>query len=81
MKKTVILRLDDETYHLFKRLAKGENLSLSNFIETATRRYIENVVFTGELETAEIDADKFLSKCIRRGHRDSVARRGQFVKA
>lgn len=80
MSKTVTLRLDDETYRLFHRLAKDDNRPLSNFIETATKRYIEQCEFADEFEMAEIKANKQLNSTIRRGHRDAAARRGRFVE-
>mgnify|MGYP001616814936 FL=1 len=79
MPKTVTLRLDDDTYRLFQRLAKDDNRPLSNFIETATKRYIEQSEFADEFEMAEIKGNKALNQSIRRGHRDAAARRGRFV--
>jgi hypothetical protein len=66
MPETATLRLDD-------------NRPLSNFIETATKRYIEQSRFADEFETAEIKDNKALNKSIRRGHRDAAGERGHFV--
>ena len=41
MSKTVTLRLDDKVYERFKNLAADDNRPLSNYIETAALRFIE----------------------------------------
>ena len=41
MPKTVTLRIDDKLLDRLKHHANMENRSISNFIETATLRYIE----------------------------------------
>ena len=41
MAKTVTLRIDDDLLKRIKSHAKDENRSLSNFIETATLKYME----------------------------------------
>lgn len=79
MPKTVSLRLDDDSYRLFQRAAKDDNRPLSNFIETATKRYIEQRELTDESESAEIKSNKSLNQSIRRGHSEAAARRGRFV--
>ncbi len=40
MSKTVTLRLDDDIYSQFRRLAEEDHRTLSNFIITSTKRYI-----------------------------------------
>ena len=68
MSKTVTLRLDDEIYRTIKTLAEQENRNLSNFIETATLRYI-----------SEIESNEGLKKAITKGVADYKAGRGEFV--
>ena len=48
MSKTVTLRLEENTYEKFKRLAESDNRTMSNFIETSVLRYIENNTFVDE---------------------------------
>ncbi len=79
MSKTVTLRLSDEAYHLFRQSAESDNRPLSNFIETATKRYIEQSELADQAETAEICRDTRLDRSIRRGHADARAKRGRFV--
>ena len=79
MSKTVTLRLSDDIYRLFRQSAESDNRPLSNFIETATRRYIEQSELTDEAETADIVHDTRLDRSIRRGHADALRKRGRFV--
>lgn len=72
MSKTVTLRLSDDVYHMFRRSAENDNRPLSNFIETATLRYIHESELVDESEMAEIRGNAALNRSIRRGH--SVAR-------
>ena len=70
MSKTVTIRLDDEKYELFKKFAQMDNRAISNFIETATSRYIEQISYADEFEMAEIDANEELQKSLKSGHDD-----------
>ena len=40
MSRTVTLRLDDDVYNQFRRLAEEDHRTLSNFIITSTKRYM-----------------------------------------
>jgi predicted transcriptional regulator len=79
MPKTITLRLDDDRYEIFKRLAEQENRPISNFIETATLRYIQSVEYADEFEMAEIKANKDLNECLQRGIVDARSGRGYFL--
>jgi len=80
MPKTVTLRLSDDTYGLFRRFAEGDNRPLSNFIETATKRYIEENEFVDEFEMAEIRSNESLNFSINKGLRDAKLKKGRFVE-
>ena len=80
MAKTVTLRIDDKLLERFKTHAKEENRTLSNFIETAALRYVENVELIDEFEMKEILSNADLLKSLRKGNEDAKNRRGQFVK-
>lgn len=80
MPKTVTLRLSEDTYGLFRRFAEGDNRPLSNFIETATKRYIEENEFVDEFEMAEIRSNESLDLSISKGHRDAKLKKGRFVE-
>jgi predicted transcriptional regulator len=79
MSKTVTLRLSDDVYQLFRQSAESDNRPLSNFIETATKRFIEQSELADEAEMADIRGNAALNRRIRRGHADARAKRGRFV--
>jgi len=79
MSKTITLRLDESRYGMFKNLAKLENRPISNFIETATLRYIESTEFADEFEMDEIRQNKNLNESLKRGLIDAKKNRGRFV--
>jgi hypothetical protein len=79
MSKTVTLRLSDDVYQLFRQSAESDNRPLSNFIETATRRFIEQSELADESEMAEIRGNAVLNRSIRRGQSDASGKRGRFV--
>jgi predicted transcriptional regulator len=79
MSKTITLRLDHAKYNKFKHLAEQENRPLSNFIETATLRYIESIEYADEFEMAEIRKNKSLNESLKRGIADARSNRGRFV--
>ena len=79
MSKTVTLRLSDDVYQLFRQFADSDNRPLSNFIETATRRFIEQSELADESEMAGIRGDAALNQSLRRGHADASSKRGRFV--
>ena len=79
MSKTVTLRLSDDIYRLFRQSAENDNRPLSNFIETATKRFIEQSELVDESEMAEIRGNAALERSIRRGQADARSKRGRFV--
>ncbi len=70
MPKTITIRLADERYELFKKFAEMDNRTISNFIETATSRYIEQIKYADEFEMAEINSNEDLQKSLKRGRTD-----------
>ncbi|KFO68413.1 CopG family transcriptional regulator [Smithella sp. SCADC] len=80
MPRVVTLRLNDDVYHLFDSYAKDDNRTLSNFIETAARRYIEqNIEYADEYEMDEIKNNTKLNDSIKRGVKDAKNKKGRFV--
>jgi predicted transcriptional regulator len=79
MSKTVTLRLDDPVYRLFKDVAEREHRPLSNFIETAVLRFMQEHETVDEFEMAEIRGNVKLNQSLKRGHQDAKRRRGSFV--
>ena len=79
MSKTVTLRLDDKNYEIIKQHAQADNRPLSNYIETATLKYIEEIDFVDDYEMEQILNDKVLVESLRRGSADAANKKGQFV--
>ena len=79
MSKTVTLRLDDTVYRLFRAVAERENRPISNFIETAVLRFVQDNETVDEFEMTEIRANTGLNQSLKRGYLDVKHRRGSFV--
>jgi len=79
MSKIVTLRLNEQIYNKFKGLARQDNRSLSNFIETAVLRYIEQIEYADEFEMAEINGNEELNRSLKNGISDAEAKQGRFV--
>jgi predicted transcriptional regulator len=79
MSKTVTLRLDDRLYRVFRSIAERENRPLSNFIETAVLRFVEEHQVVDEFEMEEIKGNQALNRALKRGIRDAKHGRGVFV--
>ena len=79
MSRTVTLRLKDSVYERLRTLAEGDNRSLSNFIETATLRYLDQEEQVDEFEMKEIRGNQPLNESITRGLNDAKERRGRYV--
>jgi predicted transcriptional regulator len=79
MPKTVTLRIDDKLLDRFRHHAEMENRSISNFIETATLRYIEESELIEDFEMSEILNNDNLLKRLKKGSDDARKKRGRFV--
>ena len=79
MSKTVTLRLDDTVYQLFRGVAERENRPISNFIETAVLRFVQDYESVDEFEMGEIRANTGLNQSLKRGYLDAKHRHGSFV--
>lgn len=77
--KTITLRLDDPTYKLFLQFALADNRPISNMIETAAKKHLEECFFAGETEMRGIREDKSLVSRLKKGSRAAKARSGRFV--
>ena len=79
MSKTITMRLDDEAYRLFRTYAERDNRPLSNFIETAAKRFIAENDLADTYEMSEIRGNAPLNASLKRGIKDAKAGRGSFV--
>jgi len=80
MHKTVTLRLKDDVYKIFSQMAKAENRSLSNLIETAALNNIREQQFVDDVEMAEILSNKDLLARLNEGSDESRQLKGRFVE-
>ena len=80
MPKVVTLRLNDDVYHLFSHYAKDDNRTLSNFIETAAKKYIEqNIENVDEYEMNDIKNNASLNESLKRGYKDAKNKKGHYL--
>ena len=79
MTRTVSMRIDENLYNSLSILAKAENRSISNLIETATMRYIEEVEHVDEFEMESIQSNEDLLARLEKGISDAHNQRGRFV--
>ena len=80
MSKTITLRLSDENYNKYKRLAERDNRPISNFIETAVKRFIEHNIYVDEFEMEEIRNNAELTKSLKKGLSDMKSKKGRLVE-
>ena len=80
MHKTVTLRLKDDVYKIFAQMAKAENRSLSNLIETAALKNIRERQFVDDIELAEILSNEELLKRLKEGSSEARELKGRFVE-
>jgi hypothetical protein len=80
MTKVITMRIDESILEKFSQFAKIENRSLSNFIETATLKYINDIEYTDDFETKDILNDKALISKLKKGSKDAKSMRGRFVE-
>ena len=79
MSKTVTLRLDDKSYNIIKQHAIADNRPLSNYIETATLKYIEEIDYVDDFEMENILNDENLLLSLKKGSADAAAKKGKFI--
>ena len=79
MSRTVTLRLPDEVYRLFDRCAKADHRPISNLIQTAAVRHLEEAALVSPAEMREIAGNGPLVRKLRRGSTAARERRGRMV--
>jgi predicted CopG family antitoxin len=80
MSKTITLRVKDEIYNIFLEIAKAENRSISNLIETAALTKIREQQFADDVEMAEILSNQDLLRRIKEGSNEAKTLKGRFVE-
>jgi len=80
MPRSVTLRLSDDVYQKFSQMAREENRSMANLVETLALQKLTEEIFTDTFETEEILANSALMKKLKRGYRQAELRKGRFVE-
>jgi uncharacterized protein (DUF1778 family) len=70
MSKTITLRVDEDTYNIFKVAAQGEKRSISNYIEFATISYLSNQLYVSDEEMSNILSDRQLISNLKKAEND-----------
>lgn len=79
MPKTVTLRLDERTYRLFHAFAVADNRPLSNMIETAAKKHLEECLFVDASEERAIYGNPRLVAKLKSGSRAAREKRGRLI--
>jgi predicted DNA-binding protein len=80
MSKTITLRLSEESYKVYKELAERDNRPISNFIQTAVKKFVEDTIFADEFEMEEIRNNTELNQSLKRGFSDMRSKKGRIVE-
>ena len=80
MTKTITLRLQENKYQRFKQLAECDNRSISNFIENAALRFLDEEGYLDDYENDEILSNKALMSSIQRGYEESIEGKGKLIE-
>ncbi len=80
MSKVVTIRLGEAEYRRIRAAAQADNRAISNFMKTATLRFLDEAEFVDEQEMAAIRADKELLKSLRAGSADIKRGRYRIVR-
>ena len=67
-------------YQRFKQLAECDNRSISNFIENAALKFIEEEEYLYNFENDELLSNKELMDFTQRGYSESVEGKGKLVE-
>jgi uncharacterized protein (DUF1778 family) len=80
MGKTITLRIDDDTYDIFKTAAQAQRRTISNFIEYATLSHVTEESFVDDHEMAEILKNKELVLSLKKAKEDIKKGKYRIVK-
>ena len=79
MSKTITLRVPDETYKKIHLHAQSDNRTLSNYIETALLRQLEEESYVDSFEMEEIQNNPELMERLKKGSRDARRMKGKLI--
>lgn len=80
MSKVVTIRLGEEEYERIRAAAQADNRPISNFMETATLRMLEQQEYADEREMSAIRSDKQLMRSLKAGSADVKKGRYKLVR-
>ena len=80
MPRSLTLRLSDDVYQKFSQMAREENRSMANLVETLAMQKLTEEIFTDTFEMEEILANSALMNKLKRGHMQAELRKGRFVE-
>jgi hypothetical protein len=80
MSKIVTMRINETVLEKLMKFASLENRSLSNFIETAALKYINEIEYADDFEINNILNDTEVMKKLKKGSSDAKNNRGRFVE-
>jgi len=80
MSKTITLRLDEDTYDVFKKAANGTRRTISNFVEFAALNFLTSDIYVSDKEMQGILEDKVLQRDLKQGLADAEHGRYRIVK-
>ena len=70
MSKTITMRIDDNTYDMFKKAAQGSRRNISNFLEFAAISYLSQVTYASDDEMKDLLKDHDLLKSLQQGDKE-----------
>ena len=79
MPKTITLRLSDEIYEKFNRVAAEDNRSIANLIETLALRKLDEEILADDFEMHEIFSNAQLLKKLEKGHGDTMMKKAGWL--
>lgn len=79
MSKIITISLDNDKYELFQKFAQMDNREISNFMETTTTRYIEEISYVDEFEMIEINSHQELNDSLNNARNDIKNNRRRIV--
>ena len=79
MPKTITLRLADRVYEAFSNYAEADNRPISNLIETAALKHLEECSLVSTSEMSSILADRDLVSRLKTGSQAARRKKGRFV--
>ncbi len=79
MSKKITLKVDEDTFDMFKNAAKGEKRSISNYIEFAAISYLSSQEYVSDEENESILSDKQLIASLKKAEKEFKERKYKIV--